>query len=1171
MEFTHLHVHTHFSLLDSTIKLEPLFTKAQSYKMDAIALTDHGNMFGAVEFFTTAKNFGIKPIIGSELYIAPTSRFDKNIIKNPDSELAPYMTMRSGLSHLTVLCMNETGYKNLCKLVSTGFLEGFYYKPRIDKEILKEYNEGLIALSGCLKGEIPHLSWTGYMDKAREISKWYKSVFEDRFYFELQQNNVPQQLVVNQRLLELSEELNIPLVATSDCHYLEQSDAYFHEVLMAIQLGLKLPIEKADVVKYDQFYFKSPETIKNDFSFCPKAIATTREITERCNFEFKFTDETGKRIYHLPKFETPNGKNQDDYLIELAEIGLKNRLLEIELKEGKLSEEKKAIYEERLKKELPVIIKMGFSGYFLIVSDFIAAARRLNVPVGPGRGSGAGSLVAYSLGITNLDPISNGLIFERFLNPERISLPDFDTDFCMDKRNLIIDYVSKKYGKLCVAQIITFGKLQARGVVRDVARVFGVLPSEIDPIAKLIPEQLNITLNDSINKEPKLKIIIEKNPIMMQIFKVGQALEGLYRHASIHAAGIVISSQPIIGLCPLYKGKNDEMVIQYDMNSADTIGLIKFDFLGLTTLTFLNKATELVRKRTLNANFSLDSINLKDTKIYELLSSGDTVGIFQLESSGMQDLMKKLKPTTFEDIVASNALYRPGPMDSGMLDDFINRKHGLTEVTYDFEELRPILEETYGVIVYQEQVQQIAMRIASYSAGRADILRRAMGKKKPKEMQKEKSNFLEGAKKNGFNIAKAEKLFDLMAKFAGYGFNKSHATAYSLISYQTAYLKVYYPLEFYAALFSTEIEKPDKIAKYVADAKKHGIKILPPDINESQREFTITPYNEIRFGLGAIKGVGQEAANSIVETRTTFGKFKDLHDFSSKTNSRIVNKRVLEAMIKAGAFDSFTPNRAALFNSVDDVLSFGASLQKKQDSNQFSFCDILNDVIPNTRTVDYRNVEPWERLKLLKFEKDVLNTYISGHPLENFDFELKKYTNATIKELYGYKSKEHAIIGAIVTSIKKIVNKRGEKMAFLTLEDKTGEIEAILFSDVFSESESLLEISEPLWFKGIVEINSGTPKMIFSKKDGASINELRHAYELAGKEIHVHINSSAHNFIFDNFPIVESKRNKVPLFFHLMNGKTITVLKSGNLMPLDRKLIDFLKNNFGDDCVKIQT
>lgn len=1181
MAFTHLHLHSHYSLLDSAIRLEELFEAAVQDKMEALALTDHGNMFGALDFYTKAKDHGIKPILGCEMYVAPGNRTQRGTTTSGDEEVAPYSTSRSGLSHLILLCMNAQGYHNLCKLVSIGYLEGFYYKPRIDKEVLAQYSEGLIATTACLKGEVTNLALLGDMDRAREAAVWYRDLFKGRFYLEMQSSGLPQNMMVNQRFQELSKTLGIPLVASADCHYLKKSDAFPQEVLLAIQTGRQLDDPSGTSVRTDEFYFKPQAVIEEEFSFCPEAIANTMEIARQCDFEYRFNDDKGKKIYHFPKFDPPGGKSPVDFLTECANEGLQNRIREIEeFRKITFNDEERKKYQDRLDRELAVIINMGFTGYFLIVADFIGWAKDHDVPVGPGRGSGAGCLVAYSLRITELDPIENGCLFERFLNPERVSLPDFDVDFCMDKRENVIEYVVQKYGKDCVAQIITFGKLQARGVIRDVGRVFGMAAVDVDRIAKLVPETLNITLEEAFDVEPRLRELTEKDPKMAQLFQVCRALEGLGRHASIHAAGLVISNRPMVEHCPLYRGKNDELVVQFDMNNADRIGLIKFDFLGLKTLTFLRSAELLINQRHSDAHFNLNRINLSDRKMYEMLCRGDTNGVFQLESSGMQDMLKKARPDRFADIVALISLYRPGPME--MLDDFIGRKHGQIPIEYAFEELRPILQETYGVMVYQEQVQQIAMKLASYTAGGADLLRRAMGKKKPEEMAKQKEIFLKGAEKNGHPLQKAEEQFDLMAKFAGYGFNKSHAAAYSLVTCQTAYIKAHYQVEYYACLLSIERENTDKITKYIADAKRHGIEVLSPDLNESQTDFTVLSEVQIRFGLGAIKGVGQVAIDSVLEARAKGGPFTDLFDLCARTNNRTVNKRVLEAFVKAGAMDSFKVHRASLFKAIDPALEMGSSLQKTQDEMQPSFSDLLGeDSSFNQRKVEYPDEPPWDRLKELRFEKETTGFFVTGHPLDDFEDELNRYTTATLAECLSVTSSKDVFLGAEVVSRREIITKRGDRMAFLTLEDTTGQIDAVVFSDIYLENEILFKSGEPLWIKASVEHSDGTSKLLLSKKGGTRVLPLRHAYEALAREIHLffplHGVNTPSNLDQQKLNSLQTYLKSIhnqtgnPLFVHLMvHDKAKAVLKMKETIPLKRETVDSIRNIFSKEQIRIE-
>lgn len=1181
-EFTHLHLHSQYSLLESSIRLDELFKQACEFKMNAVGLTDHGNMFGAVDFYLKAKKHGLKPILGCEVYIAPGGRTLRGNTGSADDEIAPYAIGRSGLQHLVLLVQNEIGYRNLSKLVSAGYLEGFYYRPRIDKELLAQHAEGLIATSACLKGEVTSSALIGDMGRAREAALWYKNLFPGRFYLEMQQNGLHQQMLINERFQELAEELDLPLLATADCHYLKQEDALSQEVLMSIQTGQKMDDMSGSSLVSREFYFKSKETMIQEFSFCPEAIENTQKIVESCSFDFEFKDKSGKKIYHFPKFEPPQGKSQQDYLVQLSENGLKQRLEEsTQYHQKTFSEEDIKKYNQRLEKELGIINSMGFTGYFLIVQDFIGYAKSNGIPVGPGRGSGAGSLVAYALRITELDPIEHGLLFERFLNPERVSLPDFDVDFCMDRRPEVIDYVSKKYGTDCVAQIITFGNLKARGVTRDVGRVMGMAAQDVDKIAKLVPEEINITLREAFEKEPRLKQLTETDPQIHTLFDISKRIEGLYRHAGIHAAGLVISNRPMVEHCPLYRGKNDELVIQYDMKKAEEIGLIKFDFLGLKTLTFLKKAEEMVNRRHPEAHLQLDRISLADPKTFDLLCQGDTNGIFQLESSGMQDLLRRAKPNRFADIVAITSLYRPGPMV--MLDDYVGRKHGQIPIEFDFAELRPILEETYGIMVYQEQVQQIAMRLASYTAGGADLLRRAMGKKIPEEMAQQKEIFLKGTDQNHHDRAKAEKLFDLMANFAGYGFNKSHAAAYSVVTCQTAYLKSHYPVIFFASLLSIEREDTDKITKYIADANKHHISVLAPDINESETDFTVLSDQQIRFGLGAIKGVGQIAIDNILEARNSAGIFQDLFDFCSRTNNRIVNKRVLEALVKAGAFDSFKVHRASLFKSIDSALELGAATQKMKDDHQPSFSELLGeeDSSFSTHHFTYSEAKQWSLLEKLKFEKETIGFYVTGHPLDEFSWETQRYTTSTIQDCLQFPSNKEVFLAASIVAMREIITKRGDRMAFVTLGDKTGEIEAVVFSDIYLENEGTFKSDEPIWVRAQLERSESGAKLLLSKKSQSQALPLRYAFEALAREMHLFLDAEMGGVLKDPKRVEQLQRflshqNSAdskgfgPLFFHIQTLPTTSAtLRWKGTVPLRRETVHFMKSLL-DEKVRIE-
>ena len=1180
--FSHLHLHSQYSLLESSIRLDEVFKLACEYKMSAVGLTDHGNMFGAVDFYLKAKKYGLKPILGCEVYVAPGGRLLRGNTGNADEEIAPYAVGRSGLQHLVLLVQNEIGYQNLSKLVSAGYLEGFYYRPRIDKELLAQHSEGLIATSACLKGEVTSAAMIGDMDRAREAAKWFQKVFPGRFYLEMQQNGLHQQMVVNDRFQELAKELGIPLLATADCHYLRREDALSQEVLMAIQTGQKMEEMSGASLVSQEFYFKSQETMKQEFSFCPEAIENTQKIVDSCHFEFKFKDEQGKKIYHFPKFDPPQGLSQQEHLNQLSHAGLQARLEETKKYQNRsFTPEDLKKYDERLEKELGIINSMGFTGYFLIVQDFIGFAKKQGIPVGPGRGSGAGSLVAYCLRITELDPLEHGLLFERFLNPERVSLPDFDVDFCMDRRPEVIEYVAQKYGTNCVAQIITFGNLKARGVTRDVGRVMGMKAQDVDKIAKLVPEEINITLNEAFEKEPRLRALTETDPQIHTLFEISRRIEGLYRHAGIHAAGLVISNRPMVEHCPLYRGKNDELVIQYDMKKAEEIGLIKFDFLGLKTLTFLKKAEALVNEKHPQAHLELDKISLADPKTFELLCQGDTNGIFQLESSGMQDLLRRAKPNRFADIVAITSLYRPGPMV--MLDDYVGRKHGQIPIEYDFEELRPILAETYGIMVYQEQVQQIAMKLASYTAGGADLLRRAMGKKIPEEMAKQKEVFLDGTTKNAHDRNKAEKLFDLMANFAGYGFNKSHAAAYSVVTCQTAYLKAHYPVIFFASLLSIEREDTDKITKYIADANKHQISVLAPDINESETDFTVLSDSLIRFGLGAIKGVGQIAIDNILEARKTGEKFTDLFDFCSRTNNRMVNKRVLEALVKAGAFDSFNVHRASIFKAIDSALELGGSAQKLRDEQQPSFSDLLGeqDSTFTQHRFTYPEVKPWTLLEKLRYEKETIGFYVTGHPLDEFKWETERYTTTTIQECVSHPTNKEVFIAASLVTMREIITKRGDRMAFVTLGDKSGEIEAVVFSDVFLENEGTFKSDEPIWVKAQLERGESGAKLLLSKKSQSQVLPLRYAFEALAREMHLYFDQDASDFLKDakrvqqlqqflSYQNPKEERGFGPLFFHVQTlPTTSTTLRWKGTVPLRRETVHFMKNLL-DERVRIE-
>jgi len=948
-EHVHLHVHTHYSMLDGAIRIDDLIQRCLDYNMKAVAITDHGSMYGALEFYEKAKKAGIKPIIGCEFYIAQKSRFKK------DQDAGHNF-------HIVLLAMNRTGYQNLLKLATIAQTEGFYYKPRIDNETLNEHNEGLIALSACLHGEVPwritHNDYDGAQKRAAEL----KELFGDRFYLEIQENGIPDQKIANDGLLRLGQELDIKVVATNDCHYLNKEESYAHEVLLCIQTGRTISDPKRFRFSTDDLYFKSPEEMRCQFSFCPDALKNTLEVAERCNLELKFDK------HYFPNFPVPEGETLESIFAQSCQNGLARRFDHMR-KSKPLTEEQEKIYQDRLVHEIEVIQYMGFAAYFLIVADFINWAKKQNIPVGPGRGSGAGSLVAYSMQITDIDPIPYGLIFERFLNVERMSMPDFDVDFCKDRRDEVIDYVRNKYGGAeHVAQIVAYGSMKARAAIRDVGRVLEIPLPKVDRIAKLIPEELKITLDKAIDKEPRLRDAMKEEDIN-ELLTIAKTLEGLSRHKTIHAAGVVISPTPMTDFLPLCVGQNKEILTQYDMKYTEKTGLIKFDFLGLKTLTVIDRALKLIHK-DIGTVVRLDSIPLDDPKTYDLLCRADSLGVFQLESNGMRDLLKKMKPELFSDLIALVALYRPGPLESGMVETFVETKHGHRPPEYPLPQLQDVLEETYGVIVYQEQVMKIANILAGYSLGDADILRRAMGKKIPAVMEQEREKFMTGALKNNIPEEKATYIFDLMAKFAGYGFNKSHSAAYALIAYQTAYLKAHYPAQYMAALLSCDMDNTDKVVKYINECKSHSIDVLPPDINESNQDFTVI-NDLIRFGLAAVKNVGVAALDSIIEERENNGAYTSLGDFCGRIDPSRVNRKVIESLIQAGAFDSMDCFRSQLMEILDETLDQAKAVQRDRMSGQmnlFSINDSGNK--QDTYNLELPDIAEWPELKKLALEKE---------------------------------------------------------------------------------------------------------------------------------------------------------------------------------------------------------
>ncbi len=1067
MSFVHLHVHSQYSLLEATCRSKALAKKSAEYAMPACALTDYGNMFGAIEFYFACKDAGVKPLVGLEVFIAPKSR----LVRGEDKEAAMQPARR-----LVLLAQSYRGYQTLCKLSSIGYQEGFYYRPRVDYEILHKFNEDVIALSGGLMGEVPWTFLNRGPDAALERIQTFKSIFGDRFYLELNRTGVKAWEQINIFLLEASRSLGVKYVAGNDVHYLTRDDQIAQEVLICVGTNKTLQDEARVRLGSDQFYFKSAQEMRALFHDLPEACDHTLEIAERCDLTFRLKDDKGQPIYHLPSYPTEEGVTIDDEIARLSRSGLEKRFEEALKRGEKISEEAREKYLKRLDYELEMIKKMGFNGYFLIVQDFIGWAKQQGIPVGPGRGSGAGSLVAYCLRITDLDPMPYNLIFERFLNPERVSMPDFDIDFCQEHRGRVIDYVTQKYGRQSVSQIITYGKLQARAAIRDVGRVMGMTYSDVDAVAKLVPEILGIDLKTAIEKEPRFRELMEVDPKVNTLLELAQKVEGLVRNAGIHAAGVVIADGSIMDHAPLYRGVDGENVVQYDMKHAEKIGLIKFDFLGLKTLTHIQEALNLV-ERNRGKKYTVQDISLSDPGIYSIMCQGDTAGIFQFEGEGITDLIRKAKPSCFEDIVAINALYRPGPMD--MIPDYLARKHGEKKVVYDFPQLEEILKETYGVIVYQEQVQLVAARIANYSLGEADMLRRAMGKKIAEEMAVQKSRFLKGAKENSHDLERAEKLFDTMAEFAKYGFNKSHAAAYCVVAAHTAWLKNYYPVEFYAALLSTEMSDTDKIVKYVKDAQAHKIEVVPPHINLSEYKFSVQ-NEKILFSLGAIKGVGEGAVQAIVEARERLPerKFETLEQFFQEVDVKKVNKKTLEALIKAGALDGFGYNRNETMSGFSKFIERAESIRNEKEIGQISLFDLGGNEIAEDNRVRIERMEPWSRAVSLSFEKEVLGFYLTDHPLRGLEVVGKVCGAQVVEKLPSLEPKSKVQLLGLISSFREIITKKGTRMAFARFEDTTGGLEVIIFPDTFAQYERVLKSDGPVVVAGILEQEEGTSKII---------------------------------------------------------------------------------------------
>ncbi|HEY8278607.1 MAG TPA: DNA polymerase III subunit alpha, partial [Bdellovibrionota bacterium] len=1115
-KFAHLHVHTAYSALASTVHIEDLFKKAKEFGLPAVAMTDHGILAGAIEFMEEAKKAGIKPIYGCDVYV----KYDGA----PESVKFPY-------SRLVLLAMNKEGFQNLMFLVSRSYLEGREQRPILKKEWITERSEGLIALSGGLKGEIGFHLLSGREDLAEQEFNWLHSTFGDRFYAELQENNLAEQTKINEWLLERCKKTGIKPVATSDVHYLEKEDAMSHEVFILTQLGRTLSDEKKRSL-CTEFWLKDPATMEEQFAFCPEALENTLEVANRCDVTFKFTDDKGRPIYYLPNFQIPKGeqtKTVEEFLKIESERGLQWRFEQPAFQKTKEREdwaELEKAYKQRLNDEIGMIQKTGFSGYFLIVSDFIRWAKARGIPVGPGRGSGAGSTVAWALQIIDIDPLPYNLLFERFINPERISMPDFDVDFCMDRRGEVIEYVRQKYGKDQVSQIITFGRLQAKACIRDVGRVLGMSYGEVDQIAKLVPEQLGITLTEALAKEPKFAELRETNPTVDQLFVHALKLEGLTRSYGKHAGGVIITDSPLSNYSALMTDEEGAVVVQYDKDAAEKVGLVKFDFLGLKTLTHIQTAVDLVNERRKREgkepDFRIEDIGVEDKEAYALISRGDNNGVFQVESSGMADLCKKLGPANLEELTWINALYRPGPLESGMVDDFIERKHGRIEIKYPVPELEEVLKESLGVFIYQEQVMRAARVLAGYSLGEADLLRRAMGKKKLDEMAKLKAGFVERASKNGISAGKATEIFDLIEKFAGYGFNKSHATAYAYVSFQTAYLKAHYPAQFYAALLTTEMSDTDKLAKYISDAKDHGVAVLGPDVNESERLFNVVAASDgkesIRFGMEAIKGCGGAVVSAIVEERAANGPYRSFPDFCKRTANKKVNKKTLEVLIRAGAFDSLYAkgqkvSRQTLFKSIETIAAWGAKEAETASLGQGGLFDTVFSSAgagPSLRAPEPELPAHAEftHMERLEAERELLGFYVSGHPLDPYRSLLRQCATLSVGRIFemaregklpkreegpmDWKARKAAManepqVGGIITAAKEITTKKGDKMAFATLEDYDGKIEVVCFPKAFERCRDSIRAGNVVVVRGQIEGGEKGAKILASHVESLEV------------------------------------------------------------------------------------
>ena len=1147
MNFTHLHVHTEYSLLDGSNKIQEYVNRVRELGMDSAAITDHGVMYGLIDFYRAARAAGINPILGCEVYVAPGSRFDREIGSGDDRYY-----------HLVLLAENNQGYANLMKIVSKSFVEGFYYKPRVDLQLLEKYHEGLIALSACLAGEVARFLTRGMYEDAKAAALRYQDIFgKGNFFLELQDHGIPEQQNVNQQLLKMHRETGIELVATNDVHYTLAEDAQPHDVLLCLQTGKKLSDENR--MRYDggQYYVKSPEEMERLFPYATEALENTHKIAERCHVEIEFG------VTKLPKFDVPEGYTSWEYLNELCFKGLEERYQPV-------TEELK----ERLNYELSTIKNMGYVDYFLIVWDFIRYARDHDIMVGPGRGSAAGSLVAYTLGITQLDPIRYDLLFERFLNPERVSMPDIDVDFCFERRQEVIDYVRRKYGDDCVVQIVTFGTLAARGVIRDVGRVMDLPYAQVDTIAKMIPQELNITIDKALKMNPELKKTYEDQPEIHDLIDTARRLEGLPRHTSMHAAGVVISQKDVSEYVPLSRAQDGSIVTQFTMTTLEELGLLKMDFLGLRTLTVIQNAVHLIEQDT-GVHLDMQQIDYNDKKVLDSLGTGRSDGVFQLESAGMKNFMKELKPQSLEDVIAGISLYRPGPMD--FIPQYIRGKNHPDTIQYDCPQLEPILKPTYGCIVYQEQVMQIVRNLAGYTLGRSDLVRRAMSKKKAAVMEKERQNFVYGNEAegvpgciaNGISEQVANKIYDEMIDFAKYAFNKSHAAAYAVVSYQTAFLKYYYPVEFMAALMTSVIEMPNKVAEYIQVCRQMGISILPPDVNCGIYGFSVD-YGAIRYGLSAIKSVGRPVINALVEERGKNGTYRSLKDFIERLTG-IVNKRAIENFIKAGALDCLEGNRRQKMNVYGQIVDSIAQEKKNSFAGQMSLFDLVSDEDKKDFEIRMPNVGEYDKEMVLAFEKEVLGIYLSGHPLEGYRGIMDKMISAKTTDFQPDEESgipkvydgQKVIIGGMITERTIKYTRNNKVMAFLTVEDLVGTVEVVVFPRDYEKWQTLITDDARVFIQGRVNAEDDRPSKLILEKV--------HSFEDIPREIWIQFKDkaeySAAEAELQSF--LQSASGTSAVVIYLKDVKAMKRLPAAFRIRINEEILGELKKKYGESNVKV--